>query len=123
VIRKGGMTYTTNGQRVWQEIFDDPTSWPSVILMGVSNDEGFNNGYDLQHFINTLPSTWHGTLLLTDGAFSAMRAGNGDQAEYIKYRRFIKDLVAGLNDDRVRWIDGKGYPRINECMASAVQTT
>ena len=112
VVREGGGTYTINGMRVWEEMFeDDPVTWPSVILMSASNDEGFNKKYDLQHFINTLPSSWQGTLLLTDGTFSAMKAGSGDEAEYIKYRSTIKELVAGLNDSRVRWIDGKGVSK------------
>lgn len=112
VVREGGGTYTENGMRVWEEMFEnDPSTWPSVILMSASNDEGFNKGYDLQHFINTLPFDWQGTLLLTDGAFSAMRAGDGDEAAYIRYRTAIKGLVASLNDRRVRWIDGKGISK------------
>jgi hypothetical protein len=111
VVREGGMTYTENGHKVWDEIFRDPSSWPSVILMSTGNHEGFYGGYDLQHFINRLPSTWKGKLLLTDGAFSAMRAGDGDEGAYVKYRNFIRELVFGLKDSRVHWLDGKGLSK------------
>lgn len=111
LVREGGMAYTDNGHRVWDEIFEDTSAWPSVILMSVGNDEGFAGGYDLDRFIRTMPESWPGTLLLTDGAFSAMRAGQGDEEDYIEYRKRIRELVLSLNDDRVKWMDGKGLSK------------
>lgn len=111
VVRQGGREFTDNGLKVWHEIFEDPSAWPSVILMSVGNDEGFRGPYDLNYFIQTMPVSWRGTLLLTDGAFSAMRAGQGDEENYIKYREGIQRLVTSFNDNRVRWLDGKGLSK------------
>lgn len=58
-----------------------------------------------------MPVSWRGTLLLTDGAFSAMRAGQGDEENYIKYREGIQRLVTSFNDNRVWWLDGKGLSK------------
>jgi hypothetical protein len=80
-------------------------------MMSVGNDEGFHGQYDLKYFIQSLPTAWKGTLLLTDGAFSARRAGNGNEMDYKEYRKFIRDLVAGLQDSRVLWMDGKGLSK------------
>lgn len=111
VARTGNYEYTNNGIKVWEEIFADRSSWPSVILMSTGPIKGFNITYDLQHFISTLPPTWQGTLFLTDGEFSALKAGIGDEAEYIEYRNFINESVYAFNDERVRWIDGKGISK------------
>eukprot|EP00804_Cyclotella_cryptica_P005934 CCRYP_000197-RA/>CCRYP_000197-RA protein AED:0.07 eAED:0.07 QI:0/-1/0/1/-1/1/1/0/699 len=111
VVREGGSTYTDNGLKVWEEIFQDRWTWPSVILMSTGNDFGFNGGYDLHHFVSSLPSTWKGTLFLTDGAFTATGAGRGNVDEHETYRTRIRELVVSLNDSRVRWINGVGVSR------------
>jgi hypothetical protein len=111
MIREGGSQYTENGITVWHEIFADRSSWPNVIMMSLGDDEGFHGQFDLKYFIQSLPTAWKGKLLLTDGAFSAKRAGNGNEKEYKEYRKFIRDLVAGLQDSRVLWMDGKGLSK------------
>lgn len=96
---------------MFEEIFQDPTSWPSVILMSSGGNIGFRGDYDLQKFISSLPPAWEGTLFLTDGTFSAMHSGRGSIYDYAEYRRKLRSLTSNMFDRRVQWLDGLGISR------------
>jgi hypothetical protein len=113
VAREGGPLFFDSGIKVWEEIFQDRSQWPSVILMSSGNDIwGFKGEmYDINEFIKRLPPEWNGTLLITDGAFSARLAGRGYASDYEAYRRRLKELTAVTDDPRVRWMDGIGLSK------------
>lgn len=102
---------TSNGFKVWDEIFQNRSTWPSVILMCTGDVAGFAGNYNLQQFILNLPPDWRGVLFLTDGEFSALRGGRGDTNDLDSYRQEIRELSMSLNDSRVRWIDGMGISK------------
>jgi hypothetical protein len=112
VVRLGGWTLVNNGFRVWNEIFQNRSNWPSVILMGTGETpEGFDGEYDLHRFIHELPKDWEGTLFLTDGSFSALDAGRGTLREYQNYTSKLMSLTIGMFDRRVQWLDAKGISK------------
>jgi hypothetical protein len=112
VAREGGPLFYQSGMKVWNEIFEDPAQWPSVILMSTGDDFGFKGKfYDINQFIDMLPAEWQGTLFLTDGAFSARHAGRGYASDYVKYRAKLKELTSLTSDPRVRWFDGLGVSK------------
>ncbi|KAL3800146.1 hypothetical protein HJC23_001067 [Cyclotella cryptica] len=113
VAREGGPLFFDSGIKVWEEIFEDRSQWPSVILMSSGNDIwGFKGEmYDINEFVKKLPPEWKGTLLITDGAFSARLAGRGYASDYEAYRQRLKELTAITNDPRVRWMDGLGLSK------------
>lgn len=111
VVREGGSMLFENGLKVWEEIFRNRASWPSVILMSTGGNIGFRGQYDLQRFISSLPPDWEGTLFLTDGTFSALHAGRGSIHDYAEYRKKLKEVTNEMFDRRVQWIDGMGVSR------------
>jgi hypothetical protein len=111
VVREGGSTFVNNGFKVWEEIFQDKSLWPSVILMYIGDTVGFDGEYDLQRFITSLPAAWEGTLFLSDRTFSAREAGRGTIRDYEAYRQKLMDLTNGMFDRRVHWLDGMGVSR------------
>ncbi|KAL7490047.1 hypothetical protein ACHAW6_015774 [Cyclotella cf. meneghiniana] len=113
VAREGGPLFFDSGIKVWSELFQDRSQWPSVILMSTGNDiMGFKGQmYDINEFVRRLPPNWRGTLLLNDGAFSARLSGRGYASEYEAYRERLKELTALTNDPRVRWLDGMGLSK------------
>ena len=111
VVREGGSTFVENGFKVWEEIFQERSAWPSVILMSIGGTVGFDGEYDLQRFITSLPPAWEGTLFLTDATFSARDAGRGTIRDYEAYRDKLMDLTHSMFDRRVQWLDGMGVSR------------
>ncbi|KAL3786051.1 hypothetical protein HJC23_003899 [Cyclotella cryptica] len=112
VAREGGPLFFGSGIKVWSEIFQDRSQWPSVILMSTGNDMGFKGQmYDINEFVKRLPPNWKGKLLLTDGAFSARLSGRGYASDYEVYRAKLRELTAFTNDPRVRWVDGMGLSK------------
>ena len=59
----------------------------------------------------SIPPAWQGTILLTDGAFSALHAGRGDRFNYRDYRQKLRDLTNNIPDHRIQWVDGLGISR------------
>lgn len=58
-----------------------------------------------------IPPTWQGTILLTDGTFSAKQAGRGDELDYRNYRQKLQGLTNDIPDHRIQWLDGLGISR------------
>jgi len=115
LIVKEGSEYLHNAYRIWEEIFHDETKWPDVIFLlsgyGVFSKK---NNFDFEshtlYFARTLPPSWSGTLILTDGMFSGAVIEHSI-GQFTDYRSNIRKMLAKINDSRVRWIDGAGISK------------
>ena len=112
LIAKDSGKFIDNATSVWHELFRDESSWPSVILM--LSGKGGNNWdfeYHTRSFVETLPSSWNGTLVFTDGYFSPQLAGMSANDVNEKYSSKLEELLRTMGDNRVRWVDGKGISK------------
>eukprot|EP00984_Skeletonema_dohrnii_P037209 scaffold39056_cov155-Skeletonema_dohrnii-CCMP3373.AAC.1 len=76
--------------------------------------KGENNwdfDYHTRSFVEMLPSSWNGTLILTDGYFSPRLAGFSANDVNEKYKSKLEEYLETMDDNRVRWVDGKGISK------------
>lgn len=115
LVKEIGSSYTTNATQVWEEIFHgvDKSNWPSVIYYCTAfGTHKFVFDYHVKLFVDMLPPTWHGTLLIGDMTFSAQMGGYVSLPEYETYLKDIHHMMNALgHDSRVRWIDGHGISK------------
>jgi hypothetical protein len=65
--------------------------------------------YHVKLFVDTLPPTWHGTMLLGDQTLSGQEGGYMSKPQYKECLKSINGMVNLLgNDPRVCWIEGHG---------------
>ena len=112
-IAKEGSDFLNNARRVWDELFEDANKWPDTIFLLSGYGWGYDN-FDFEshtlYFAHNLPQAWRGTLIIADGHFSgAVVLGTADQSNV--YRSDIKNMLATIDDSRVRWIDGVGVSK------------
>ena len=112
-IAKEDSKFLLNAYEIWEEIFDNPTQWPDVIFML----SGYGYGYDsfdfnshTLHFARNLPKDWTGTLIFTDGQFSAAVV-ESQVGQFNYYRSDIRSMLAKIKDSRVRWLDSAGVSK------------
>ena len=116
-LARDGSSYLGNATLNWEGIFQQQPQqdWPSVIYLHTAL--GAPHGIDLmfdahvRSFVEKLPSSWQGTLLLGDYQLDAKKAGFMDNFQYQDYKHKIHSLVKSLNDPRVRWVDGNGISK------------
>jgi hypothetical protein len=112
LIAKDSGKFIDNATSVWQEIFRDESSWPSVVLL--LSGKGGNNWdfeYHTRSFAETLPPSWNGTLVFTDNYFSPQLAGLSAKDVNEKYSSKLEEYLHKMDDSRVRWVDGKGISK------------
>jgi len=112
LIAKDSGKFIDNATSVWHEVFQDETSWPSVILMVTGKGENnWDFEYHTRSFVEMLPSSWNGTLIFTDGYFSPRLAGLSANDVHEKYKSKLEEYLDTMDDNRVRWVDGKGISK------------
>lgn len=94
-------------------MFEDVAKWPTVIFLLSGAYWGYEN-FDFEshtlYFARNIPQTWGGKLIIADGHFSgAMVQGGAD--DFNNYRSEIRNMLAAINDPRVRWLDGMGVSK------------
>jgi hypothetical protein len=120
-VKEAGSSFITNATKLWEEIFQqDESNWPSVIYFVTGfacnhnriNPNTFIFDYQVKSFVDMLPPTWHGTMLLGDYTLSGREGGYVSMSQYEEYLKSINVMVNLLgNDPRVRWIDGHGISK------------
>jgi hypothetical protein len=112
LIAKDNGKFIDNATAVWHELFQDESSWPSVILMlSGKGGNNWNFDYHTRSFVETLPPSWNGTLIFTDGYFSPQLGGLSARDVNEKYSSKLEEYLQTMNDHRVRWINGKGLSK------------
>jgi len=112
LIAKDSGKFIDNATSVWHEVFRDESSWPSTILMlSGKGESNWDFEYHTRSFVETLPSSWNGTLVFTDGYFSPRLAGLSADDVNEKYRSKLEEYLETMDDERIRWIDGKGISK------------
>lgn len=119
MVKQPGSSFIANATMVWEEMFTRGESeWPDVIFMVAGlGTAGFRFEPHVQAFVQNLPPSWTGTLVIDDFEFSARPdtfpdfAGLGHSGRYRKYLNKIIDFASQLNDPRVRWLDSIGISK------------
>jgi hypothetical protein len=113
MIAKEGSDFLCNAYQVWDEIFEDANKWPDTIFLLLGYGWGYDN-FDFEshtlYFTRNLPRAWRGTLIIVDGKFGgAVVQGTAEQSDV--YRSDIKNMLAAIDNSRVRWIDSLGVSK------------
>jgi hypothetical protein len=61
--------------------------------------------------VNRLPLSWNGTLVFSDGSFTAKRPNMEYKEKHSSYRSELKEKLILLDDQRVRCLDGMGISK------------
>ena len=123
IIKNPGTSFIHNATEIWNELFHEKSEvdWPDVIYMVTALGSGgkwemkWRNELFEHHvykFVQSLPPTWQGTVLLGDYSFTAhIDERTFNQTYYQEYLHEVNYLLASLNDPRVRWFDGYGISK------------
>lgn len=109
---KDSSSFVHNATLLWKELFEDESRWPSVVYMSTAyssnkrQQQHFLFDHHVRSFVQSLPKTWQGTLILGDGELTGRSISHYEM--YQEYLRDINRYVLELNDSRVRWLDGMG---------------
>ncbi|KAL3807583.1 hypothetical protein ACHAXA_000385 [Cyclostephanos tholiformis] len=113
LVKKAGSSFIMNATKVWEEIFQEESNWPSVIYFVTGYGQNkfmFDNHVKI--FVDMLPPLWQGTLIFGDFTLSGREGGFVNVPQYEAYLNDINGMVNSLgNDPRVRWIDGHGISK------------
>ncbi len=112
MIAKEDSDFLHNAYRVWDEVFEDANKWPDTIFLLLGYRWGYDNFNFESHtlyFACNLPQAWRGTLIIADGNFGGVVQGPVERSDV--YRSDIKNMLAAIDDSRVRWIDGLGVSK------------
>ncbi len=112
-IAKEGSNFLHNAYRVWDEVFEDANKWPDTVFLLSGYGWGYDN-FDFEshtlYFVRHLPQAWRGTLIIADGQFSGAVVQHSVE-HFNVYQSDIRNMLATIDDSRVRWIDGVGVSK------------